>query len=114
MNFFSGFWDNLVGLFVPPASFWDDVRVAVENKFTFLAGFNTALEAWQNTQGQPLKSEFTFLGYTWVIDLSFYEPYRLTVRSLSSALFYALAGLACLEMISSVFRVDFGKKNHKK
>lgn len=112
LDFFGNFFNNLLGLFVPPASFWADFKTNLENKFTFLAGFNNALEIIQNTEGQPFIHEFSFLGYDWKIDLTFYEPYRLSVRALSSALFIALAGLKCFKMISSVFRVQFANDNN--
>ena len=108
VDFISNFWDNLVGLFIPPPDFWNSnifapVFVAINNKFNFIQGFQNWLLIFQNTEGQPLFYQFTFMGQTYHIDFSWYSDYRLTIRACFQAIFYVLASLKCLKLLSSAF-----------
>lgn len=111
-NFFTNFWNglssSLSSLFVPSEQGMQTVRNNFANKLDFVQGFQNAFNVFNNTQGQTLNYEFTWLdGKQYAIDFSWYEDYRLNIRALSSAAFYLFAFIKCFNMISSVFRVDF-------
>lgn len=112
-NFFTDFWNGLSGsltaLFVPSESGMQRLKTQLENKFDFVSSFATAFAVFNNTQGQSLNYQFTWLdGNQYSIDFSWYAPYRLTIRSLSGVLFYFLGFWKCFKMISSVVRINVG------
>lgn len=109
----NGITDGLKSLFVPSEDYWQEsvferLQTSIENKFTFVAGFKNAFEIMSNTEGQTLNYEFEFLGQHYSIDFSWYEPYRITVRSAFSAFFLVVAILRAYKMFSSVFHVGVG------
>ena len=112
-NFFTNFWNGLSGaltaLFIPSESGMQRIKTQLENKFDFVSSFTTAFAVFNNTEGQSLNYQFTWLdGKQYSIDFSWYAPYRLMIRSLSGALFYFLGFWKCFKMISSVVRINVG------
>jgi len=110
-DFFSNFWNGLSGaltaLFIPSESGMQRIKTQLENKFDFVSSFTTAFAVFNNTEGQSLNYQFTWLdGKQYAIDFSWYAPYRLTIRSLSGSLFYFLGFWKCFKMISSVVRIN--------
>lgn len=110
-EFFSGFWsglsDSLVSVFVPSDDFFASVSDQLEEKYNFLAAAHDILDMFDNPSSQPLSFSYTwFDGNVYSIDFTWYEPYRLSIRSLSGFLFFLLGFSKCFRMISSVFRVD--------
>ena len=89
---------------MPSEDYWENgplqrLKNTLSNKFQFIEGFKTAFSVMGNTQGQTLNYEFEFMGKSYAIDFSWYEPHRLTIRSAIGMLFLAAGALSWLRNI---------------
>lgn len=114
-SFFTNFFTNLSALFVLPDNYFSSstfqpIYTAIENKFTFIAGFQNWYQIFQNTQGQTLNYSFSFMNHSYSIDFSWYEPHRLTIRACFAAVFYVLASLKCLKLLTSCFNINIAEE----
>ena len=107
--------DGLEFLFIPGDDWAVDnspfarMQTTFNNKLQFIQGFQNAFSVLSNSQGQSLDFHVDIYGYRFVIDFSWYENYRLNIRSGLSALFIVLGFLAVLRNILGAFGVYLTK-----
>ena len=107
--------DGLQFLFIPGDDWAVDnspfarMQTTFNNKLQFIQGFQNAFSVLSNVQGHSLDFHVDIYGYRFVIDFSWYENYRLNVRSGLSSLFIVCAVLAVLRNILGAFGVYLTK-----
>lgn len=112
-DWLSNFWDSFIHIFIPSDDYlssldskFNDFYDFLRSKFEFISGFENFFRLISNTEGQPLYFKFYFLGQPYEIDFSWYEPYRLTIRSSFSALFVVFASIKIWKIVSSMFQIN--------
>lgn len=110
-SFWDGFCDILGKLFVVDFDMiepsYNRLKNTVAEPLMIAENFKTAFSAFNNTEGQPIKYEFDLVGYHFKIDMGWYEPYRLTIRSGLGSLFVTMAMLKILSIILNALGIKF-------
>lgn len=105
-NLWQSFGDFLLDMFVPADDFFSS---AITEKLVFIEQFQTVTSSVTSAGSSALVFKANLNGMNLdVIDLSFFEPFRLKIRTMLSAIFYIGAVIAMFRLITSIFGIREG------
>lgn len=89
--------------FVPEKDF---ISPLLNKKLGFIAQFQSVVNQFSSPQTAVFSYSISFFGKSWkIVDLGFYEPYRLMIRDLIAAVFYGMFFISCYRLLVGLFGV---------